>query len=267
MSVVMSDFSEPFLASVAKSFGDACDSYTNAARLQQQVALDALALLPTDPCGELLDVGCGPGWIHPRFSEYCAGFTAVDLSAGMLKKAAQQQLARDYFQADAAMLPLKSGSIDKVFSSLMLQWCVKPAAVFAEIVRVMRPGGRAVITTLVDGTLTELKQAFASVDNQQHVNHFLTENDVVSAAHSVQGIRWQVESRSYLLYYPGVFELARELKALGANKVAARSQFPQQGLKGRGYWQQLAEAYDTKRTLLGLPATYQVVIFSGYKDG
>jgi malonyl-CoA O-methyltransferase len=255
---------EPFLEQVAKSFGNACHSYTGASRLQQQVALDALALLPATTQGQLLDVGCGPGWIHPRLSGYCHTFSAVDLSAGMLAKAASKQLATDYIQADAERLPLPSQSVDTVYSSLMLQWCQRPAAVLAEITRILTPGGQLVLTTLVDGSLAELKHAFAALDNKQHVNHFLAVSDLIAAASTVSGVQWQFTERSYSLFYADVQSLARELKALGANKVADRQS---QGLTGKGYWQKLAAAYDVKRSAAGLPATYQVLLITGVKDG
>lgn len=263
MTAVSAETAQGFIRQVAHSFGKACDSYLPAARLQQQVALDALALLPADKQGHLLDLGCGPGWIHPRFAGYCRHFTAADLSAGMLAKAASQGFATQYLQADAKQLPLAAQSVDKVFSSLMLQWCANPAAVFAEIDRVLAPGGRVVLTTLVDGTLAELKQAFASLDQQQHVNRFLPAADVVAAAKPVSSIRWQFEQRCYPLFYPDVISLARELKALGANQVAGRQS---RGLTGKGYWHNLAGAYDIHRSTLGLPASYQVLIISGYKD-
>lgn len=267
MTAVSAETAQEFIRQVAHSFGKACDSYLPAARLQQQVALDALALLPADKQGHLLDLGCGPGWIHPRFASYCSQFTAADLSAGMLAKAASQplatHLATNYVQADAQQLPLPAHSVDKLFSSLMLQWCAKPAAVFAEIDRILAPGGRVVLTTLVDGTLAELKQAFASLDQQQHVNRFLPAAEVIAAAKPVSSIRWQFEQRCYPLFYPDVISLARELKALGANQVAGRQS---RGLTGKGYWQHLAGAYDIHRSTLGLPASYQVLIISGYKD-
>jgi malonyl-CoA O-methyltransferase len=264
MTATSEKMSDTFLTQVANSFGKACDSYLPAARLQQQVAMDALTRLPQDRVGHLLDLGCGPGWIHPRFAHYCQTVSAVDLSAGMLKKAAEQQLATSYIQADAAELPFNGASVDKVFSSLMLQWCPQPGAVFAEINRVLAPAGKVVITTLVQGTLIELTDAFATLDSQQHVNQFLPAAEVTAAAQSIAGITWQFEQRSYPLYYADVISLARELKALGANQVAGRQQ---RGLTGKGYWQQLAAAYDIKRCPLGLPASYQVLIIMGVKDG
>ncbi|WP_301003673.1 malonyl-ACP O-methyltransferase BioC [Arsukibacterium sp.] len=253
-----------FVKQVAASFGKACDSYLAAARLQQQVARDALAMLPVIQQGQLLDLGCGPGWIHPEFSEYCTGFTAVDLSEGMLAKASSQQQARAYIQADAAALPLAAEQFDKVFSSLMLQWCPRPAAVLAEAARVLAPSGQLVISTLVQGTLYELQGAFATLDQHSHIHPFLPETALIAAANQLPGINWQFERRSYPLYYPNVQSLARELKALGANQLAGRSQT---GLTGKGYWQKLAAAYEKHRRSEGLPATYQVLFIRGEKYG
>lgn len=255
---------QAFITQVARSFGKACDSYVAAARLQQQVALDALTYLRADKSGHLLDLGCGPGWAHSRLQQYCATLSAVDLSAGMLQKAAAQQLATHCIQADAARLPFADNSLNQVFSSLMLQWCPKPAAVFSEIARVLQPGGQAIITTLVEGSLDELRQAFASLDNHQHVNTFLSADVVSAAAAQASSMQWQCEQRRYRLYYPDVKNLARELKALGANQVAGKRQA---GLTGKRYWQQLALAYEPHRTMLGLVASYQVVVLRGVKHG
>jgi malonyl-CoA O-methyltransferase len=251
-----------FVSQVAKSFGAASHSYIQGARLQQQVALDALALLPAKQQGHLLDLGCGPGWLHPRLLQHCREFTAVDLSAGMLEKAAQAKLARQYLLADAQQLPLTDASVDTVFSSLMLQWCADPAAVFSEIGRILKPGGKLVLTTLLDGTLSELKQAFAALDNKQHVNGFLPLSRLEHAASAVPCVNWHLEPRRYPLYYPDVQALARELKLLGANQVAGRQTG---GLTGKGYWRRLAAAYEPYRTMLGLPASYQVLVISGVK--
>ena len=249
---------------VAASFGKACDSYLAAARLQQQVARDLLAMLPEVPHGQLLDLGCGPGWIHPEFSKYCTAFSAVDLSEGMLAKARSQQRAKAYIQADAAALPLAAEQFDNVFSSLMLQWCPRPAAVLAEAARVLAPNGQLVISTLVQGTLDELQGAFATLDQHSHIHPFLPEAELTAAANQLSDINWQFERRSYPLYYPDVLSLARELKALGANQVAGRSQT---GLTGKGYWQKLAAAYEKHRTSEGLPASYQVLFIRGEKHG
>lgn len=247
---------------IAQRFGKARDSYFAAARLQQQVALDALAFLPTSNQGHLLDLGCGPGWLHPRFSDYCQRLTAVDLSLNMLEKAAELALADNYLQADAASLPLADSSIDTVFSSLMLQWCRKPSQVIAEIQRILTKQGQLVISTLVQGSLDELRLAFATLDDASHVNAFLPAEQLIAQCQQLTGINWQFKQLNYPLYYDDVISLARELKALGANQVVGNKRL---GLTGKNYWQQLGHAYEQHRTALGLKASYQVLFIYGQK--
>ena len=255
MTAVSAATTEGFIRQVAQSFGKACDSYLPAARLQQQVALDALALLPLDKQGHLLDLGCGPGWLHPELAPHTETLTALDFSAGMLAAAKAQGQAAHYLLADAAAIPLADASINTVFSSLMLQWCPEPAQVLREISRVLTPGGRAVVTTLVAGTLSELQTAFAAVDQHQHVQHFLPLN-ALSAAAEASGANWQVHSYQLDLNYPDIFALAKELKQLGASYIANRGR---QGLTGKGYWQQVAAAYPNA-SAAGLTASYQVAV-------
>lgn len=250
---------------VAASFSKAATSYSGAARLQRQVAytaLDALIAsrqsLGKQDLGHLLDLGCGPGWLQPELCQKAKRVTAVDLSAGMLAQAASQGLAIDYLLADAAALPLTDNSVDTVFSSLMLQWCPAPERVFAEVVRVLKPGGCAVLTTLVAGTLAELAQAFASVDHHAHIHPFLNTAQLNAATTgTARGILdWQQDSACYQLPYADIFTLARELKALGASHLAHRAQ---QGLTGKGYWQRVAAAYPQQAMPNALLASYHVV--------
>ena len=65
--------------------------------------------------------------------------------------------AGDWLVGDAEHLPLASQSVDLVFSSLAIQWCARPHLLFAELARVLRPGGRCLFTSLGPDTLRELR--------------------------------------------------------------------------------------------------------------
>lgn len=266
-----SNFPAAALQPVADSFSKAAHSYNSAARLQRQVAYAAFAELQRcraagkkQSLGHLLDLGCGPGWLHAELLTQTTQLTAIDLSAGMLAQAASQGLPINYMLADAQALPLGDATVDTVFSSLMLQWCPAPLQVFSEIARVLKPGGSAVITTLVEGTLSELAQAFAAVDHFAHVHPFLTTAKVQQALQQTSNkqLVWHCHAHCYQLTYPDIFALARELKALGANHLASRARA---GLTGKGYWQQVAAAYRGHTSDGDLLASYQVVQFVIHK--
>lgn len=255
---------------IAASFSKAASSYQHAARLQRQVAFAALTTLTAvkpqiqQAFGHLLDLGCGPGWLQPTLLQQAERVTAIDFSAGMLAQAASQGLAIDYVLADAAAIPLADNSVDTIFSSLMLQWCPAPALVFAEIARVLKPGGHAVITTLVNGTLAELAHAFAAVDDYAHIHPFLSTAALQANTQTAtaKSLNWQLTQQTYALPYADIFALARELKALGANHLARRAKA---GLTGKGYWQQVAAAYSAQNAQGELLASYQVVQLLAYK--
>ncbi len=243
---------------VSRHFDKAAQSYQSGAQLQQQVATDLLSRLndvkpQQHKC--LLDMGCGPGWLHPTLKNYCTELWAADLSARMLAEAKTLNQASRFFEADAAALPIAANCLDTIFSSLMLQWCPKPAAVFAEFQRVLKEDGRLYLTTLVTGSMAEFRQSWAQVDNHPHQLAFLSAAEVLAAA-SAAGFVCHSELITYRLFYPDVQSLARSFKQIGANYVAGR---PGSGLGGKKRWLQFANAYEQFRTKQGLPLSYQVL--------
>jgi len=98
--------------------------------------------------GDVLDVGCGTGEITARlamkFDE--ASFVGVDLEEPHLARARLRCAAfgsRTKFQyGDAMALPFPRGRFDLVVCRHLLQAVPDAGQVMAEIVRVLRPGGR-----------------------------------------------------------------------------------------------------------------------------
>jgi ubiquinone/menaquinone biosynthesis C-methylase UbiE len=97
---------------------------------------------------KILDVGCGTGEISARLAELYtnATVTGVDLIEHHLELAAVRCAAfggRVRFQpADAFALPFGDDGFDVVVCRHMLQAVPRPGDAIAEMVRVLRPGGR-----------------------------------------------------------------------------------------------------------------------------
>jgi SAM-dependent methyltransferase len=97
----------------------------------------------------VLEVGCGSAPCSRWLRTAGADAVALDLSAGMLARAAQLNrssgLAVPLLQADAGALPLADGSFDLACSAYGgLPFVADARAVLAEVCRVLRPGGRFV---------------------------------------------------------------------------------------------------------------------------
>lgn len=102
---------------------------------------------PAAGFARVLDAGCGTG----RFTEHLANrFRAVvglDLDPDMLAMAAERVRAR-LVEGDAVALPFGDGRFDLAVAVTVCEFTADPAAVIAELARVVRPGGRVVVGSL-----------------------------------------------------------------------------------------------------------------------
>ncbi|HUQ07513.1 MAG TPA: class I SAM-dependent methyltransferase [Kofleriaceae bacterium] len=88
---------------------------------------------------DVLEVGCGTGLILGRVSTFARSATGVDLSGGMLAKAAERGLA--VVQGSATNLPVRDASVDVAYSFKVLAHVADIEGAMREMARVVRPGG------------------------------------------------------------------------------------------------------------------------------
>ncbi|MDT8311280.1 MAG: methyltransferase domain-containing protein, partial [Methylophaga sp.] len=195
-----------------------------------------------------------------------ANIVAVDIAPAMLHQARsrmRQGIKRfwpdkslQYLAGDAEALPLADNSVDLLYANLALQWCDLSAS-FAEIQRVLKPGGLLMFTSLGPDTLQELRQSWAAVDSYPHINQFLDMHDVAEAMQQ-SGLHDAVlDVDRYQLGYVDAMKMMRDLKLLGA-----RNQLPgrRKGLTGKQALKNMLAAAEQFRLKDGqLPATYEVI--------
>ena len=114
---------------------------------QRSATLERLRLRPGE---EVIDVGCGPGFLCEQMAD-CVGpkgrVLGVDVSEDLLAFARGRN-TRDwltYSYGDAAALSSPDASFDVAVSAQTLEYVQEPAPVLAEMFRVLKPGGRALI--------------------------------------------------------------------------------------------------------------------------
>jgi SAM-dependent methyltransferase len=97
----------------------------------------------------VLDAGCGNGlYLEALARRGHGGATAaVDLSPGMIAAAKRRAGNVSYAVADVAHLPLPGDCADVVLAMMMLYHVPDRAAGIAELRRVLRPGGLALVGT------------------------------------------------------------------------------------------------------------------------
>ncbi|ELR67622.1 Biotin synthesis protein BioC [Photobacterium marinum] len=244
---------------IAAAFGRAAKHYDKAAAFQRRVGHRLLDKLPAvTPMGSrALDLGCGTGYFTEALIARGYQVCAADLSVEML---AQAELrcgsAATYLEADAEALPIDDNQFDIAFTSLALQWCDDLSLPLKELRRVVKPGGLIMFTTLSDGSLHELSQAWREVDQYQHVNEFLSPKAIKLALAQAGCPNHALEFTPVIMQYNTAVELMKDLKGIGATHL---QQERKAGLAGRKTIQALERAYDEFRDENGqLPATYQV---------
>lgn len=145
---------------IAQAFGQAARGYDQHAEFQRQVADRLLAKLPSQLNGlRVLDLGCGTGYCSDVLKQRGASVVCADISVDMLCAARERcgDEGMSYFVADAERLPFSNDEFDLVVSSLALQWCRDLSLALSEIKRTTKPGGKVMFSTLLDGSLHELK--------------------------------------------------------------------------------------------------------------
>ncbi|MHB1929582.1 MAG: ubiquinone/menaquinone biosynthesis methyltransferase [Acidimicrobiales bacterium] len=106
----------------------------------------------------VVDVACGTGELcRDLASAGCRPF-GVDLSAGMLRHA---RTDAPLVHADALRLPLPDGAVDGAVSGFALRNFVALPPLFAELRRVLRPGGRIALLDVAAPTQPVLRAGHA----------------------------------------------------------------------------------------------------------
>ncbi len=213
---------------VRRVFDRAAPTYDTAAVVQREIGqrllqrLDYLRIAPA----QVIDLGTGTGQalddLRARYPS--ARVIGIDISEEMLHRARKRgrRFRRPgVLVADAAALPLADGSVDLIYSNLMLPWCSRPDDVWREIGRVLRPGGALLCTTLGPDTLLELRTAISALGSTGiHVHTFIDMHDIGDALIRHRIAEPVVDVERLQVNYSSVHDLIRDLRQTGSGNVA-----------------------------------------------
>ncbi len=123
---------------------------------RRRASFDALRLGPGEA---IADIGCGNGFMTVDLARAVGSngkVVGVDLSDAMLKSArarCEEFPWVTFHEASATQLPLDDGCVDKAVSIQVFEYIPDLSQALREVHRVLRPGGRAVISDFHYDTL------------------------------------------------------------------------------------------------------------------
>ncbi|MGO2011240.1 MAG: methyltransferase domain-containing protein [Pseudoalteromonas sp.] len=233
--------SEVLKANTQRRFSHAANNYVEHANVQKQAALDLFKLIPVTPQTKdklCIDIGAGPLCNTKTLQSMFKQVIAMDLSLNMLQSS---MLTAPRICADMDNLPLHENSIDVIFSNFAVQWSADFERLIQGVYKALKSGGQAFISTVVEGSLHEIKTAFAVLDLHSHINHFQSKHNINQ---SVEKAGFKINSTKTVVYtdqFASPIQAIRSIKAIGATAQNQTTHRP--GLLTKQALQRVCNAY------------------------
>jgi len=112
------------------------------------------------------DIGAGTGFMSAGLAPLVKRVHVIDGSAAMLAVAKRNLSRFDnllYHETDGQSIPLPDKSLDAIFANMYLHHCPDPVGAIQEMVRLLRPGGRLMITDMDVHHYKWMKEEMADV--------------------------------------------------------------------------------------------------------
>jgi ubiquinone/menaquinone biosynthesis C-methylase UbiE/DNA-binding transcriptional ArsR family regulator len=159
-------------ANWADSVAGDMERHYSPGRTWEALARTALPLL--EP-GDVLDIASGDGVLAELLAPHAGRYVCVDASPRVVAAAAERLRSRrnvEVREGDMHALPFDDASFDLVVLMHALTYATRPAQAVAEAARVLRPGGRLLLSSLAS------HQHKSVVDAYGHVNLGFSEKEL-----------------------------------------------------------------------------------------
>ncbi|MFN2163217.1 MAG: class I SAM-dependent methyltransferase [Candidatus Promineifilaceae bacterium] len=151
--------SRVYFAGVAEEWDDLRSGYFTEAMRDAAVLK---ANLPQDAV--VADVGTGTGFVLQGLLGKAGSLVGFDESPEMLAAAKRRFEGRPdvrFEQSDGRTLPAQEGTFDAVFANMYLHHVADPGEAIKEMARILKPGGKVIITDLDSHDQAWMREAMA----------------------------------------------------------------------------------------------------------
>jgi ubiquinone/menaquinone biosynthesis C-methylase UbiE len=197
----------------------------------EAVRESAIAKAYLRPEMEVADVGAGTGFMAAGLAPLVKRVHVIDGSPAMLEVARRNLGDFDnvvFHQAEGLSIPMPDASLDAVFANMYLHHCPDPQQAIREMVRLLRPGGRLMLTDMDAHSYEWMKEEMADewmgFDRSQ-VRGWLSDADLVNVLVDCTGQSCCAESQNPDLVDPsGHSAKISVFLATGARRISGMRQ-------------------------------------------
>lgn len=247
---------QPYQQQLLKALKRYAASYHTAACIIQEVGTRLLSRLAyfRKPADKILDLGCGQGIDTQLLQEAYPGaeiiagdfcFTQFDYWPKNLRVKKHNIYP---CVLDATALPFPPGYFDLIFANLLLPAIIDYQSFWRACLRVLKPGGILLLSTLGTNSLKELKTSLAQWQQADCVNVFPNLHEIGDSLIAEGFLDPAIECEPLELHYSSLSHLLHELKKLGSIKLW--ESYPHV-YKSKKFWQDLEKYYRSHFSLNG----------------
>ncbi len=175
MRILKNDKIEEHQASIIDQFSRQAVPFSQQPAHSQESFLNLLLEMSgVGPEDNVLDVACGPGLVACAFAARARQVTGIDLTPAMIERAKEIQKEKKLSNltwriGNVLPLPFPDESFSLVVTRYTFHHFVDPKAVFAEMVRVCRQGGRVLVADIA--LPPEKRRAFDRMEKLRDPSH------------------------------------------------------------------------------------------------
>ena len=117
------------------------------------------------PQSPILEVGCGDASFTKELARYSSDVTAIDISSAQIAENNQRFAGIKFLQHDVAeQFPFADATFEAIWCSEVLEHLFDPAFALREMHRIMKPGGRLLVTVPYHGRFKNVLIALFKFD-------------------------------------------------------------------------------------------------------